>query len=613
MFLRHFFAPTAAAFALFVAESAYAEVKQTGDGTSLPQPVPAAEIDKSMRDGWKRDTLTNVDTAGNNVHPGVPYGDLFPTFVDGDAVTLQGLFKWRNEKIDPEKDARTAPGFFSPTCGFSGELVLRGGDCNLAFGWYNVLDPNNPTPPTAGEIYELLPSNISEYMQCMTQGGTLQAETAGFCPLGWDRHHPYKMSQVAWTPKAFDSGMIATDPRYKGKYVAFALIGKPNSKCTQTKHSIAAHNQKNSSGQPWITTLIWQSTIDPEAFYIGFEDLPMLPSNWKDAGPGAGGCDGDFNDFVFYVSGINCQGGGQACDTGLQGACSLGRTDCSVAGEKSACRPIIQPGKELCDNVDNDCNGFVDDGMGLCPADQVCDKGSCVAACNTGEFKCTNGLECKNGFCIDAACASMMCPAGQACRQGACVNACDGVTCPAGQECQLGRCVDPCANIKCPGGRVCERGLCVSDCKCRGCSNGLVCGGDGRCADTMCANVTCPAGQKCQGGVCKDPCAGVVCPGGAQCVNGVCGDPMSSGGSTNGSAGGISIGNGGSLSIGTGGSTSSGNNSSTSGNGNQARREVGETGCSCRTVPSSTSRLGFGLAALAALGAILRRRRSAVR
>jgi MYXO-CTERM domain-containing protein len=554
--------------------------------------------------------MTYKDLMGTNVNPPVPYGDLFPTFVNGDAVTLSGLFKWRKENIDPVKDARTAPGFFSPTCGFSGELLLRGGNSNLAFGWYNVLDPKDPTPPPDSEVYELIPSNTEQYMMCVTQNGTVQPEGTGFCPFGWDRHHPYNMSQVAWTPKAFDSGMIASDKRYKGKYVAFALLGKPNGKCTQTKHSIAAHNQKNSAGQPWITTLIWQSTVDPEAFYIGFEDLPMLPSNWKDAGAGSGGCDGDFNDFVFYVSGINCQGGGQACDTGLQGACSLGRTDCSVAGEQSACRPIVQPGKELCDNVDNDCNGFVDDGDGLCAAGQVCDKGSCVAACNTGEFKCANGLECKEGFCVDSACAAMTCPAGQACRQGTCVNACDGVTCPVGQECQLGRCVDPCAGTTCPAGRVCERGLCLSDCKCRGCAGDLMCGNDGRCVDTKCANMNCGPGQKCQNGVCKDACDGVVCPGGAMCENGVCGDPATSGGSSNGTAGGLSIGNGGGLTIGSGGSDNGSGNATSSGNSSGTpARQAADSGCNCRMVPNTTSRLGLGLAAAGALSMLLRRRR----
>jgi hypothetical protein len=395
--------------------------------------------------------------------------------------------------------------------------------------------------------------------------------------------------------------------------VAFALLGKANSQCTQTKHSIAAHNQKNETGKPWITTLIWQSTLDPEAFYIGFEDLAMTAQSWKQVPPGqVAANDGDFNDFVYYISGISCEGGGQSCDTGRQGACSLGRTDCKVGTEMPTCRPIIQPGSELCDNVDNDCNGVVDDGD-LCSVGEACDKGVCVHACNNNEFPCSGGETCTaRGLCVPADCASVECPQGQACRAGKCVNACDGVTCPQGQECQLGRCVDPCAGVTCPGGRVCERGLCVSDCKCRGCTQGLTCGTDGRCLDTMCANVSCPAGQKCQSGACKDPCQGVVCPGGVKCSNGSCPDPMpgSAGNtSTAGMGGGVVVGTmGGSTSV--GGATGGGN----AGSGNDAatgRRIAAPSGCGCR-VSDGRQNLATWLvsltAAVLALGGRRRRR-----
>ena len=32
--------------------------------------------------------------------------------------------------------------------------------------------------------------------------------------------------------------------------------------------------------------------------------------------------DGDFNDFVFFITGLTCEGGGEPCDTGLKGACA---------------------------------------------------------------------------------------------------------------------------------------------------------------------------------------------------------------------------------------------------------------------------------------------------
>jgi MYXO-CTERM domain-containing protein len=91
-------------------------------------------------------------------------------------------------------------------------------------------------------------------------------------------------------------------------------------------------------------------------------------------------------------------------------------------------------------------------------------------------------------------------------------------------------------------------------------------------------------------------------------VNGVCGEPTTSGGAP-GSAGSISIdfGSGGrSTGNGDGGTPGAGSGNTNSGG---PRREAAEAGCNCRTVPSGASRLGIGVAALAVLSVIARRRR----
>src|SRR4051812_34682839 len=48
----------------------------------------------------------------------------------------QTLFPSRNEQIDWQTDASPSPAVFSPLCGFTGRLVLRGGGCKVDFGWY---------------------------------------------------------------------------------------------------------------------------------------------------------------------------------------------------------------------------------------------------------------------------------------------------------------------------------------------------------------------------------------------------------------------------------------------------------------------------------------------
>jgi hypothetical protein len=620
MVARHLRAALLACSALSLAGAASAQVFQSDAAqTPLPQPVGMAEVVLAT-DSWAYKTTTQVnrDATGMNVN-GMTFGDYYPTFADGDAITLGGLFKFRGENIDPVADARTAPGYFSPSCGFSGELVLRGGDCEIKFGWYNVEDPNSTTAPTPDEIYPFLPEDVF-LDAAMTMHDTMKETITyqmacqpplsnGFCPLAWDNVDPRQLDKKLWTRRAYDSGKIKQDPRYKGKYVGFAVIGNPSKLCSQNKYSMMEHNQRNAQGKAWVTTLIYQSTVDPEGFYMAFEDLPMAPDDWHKTGVNGNNAtnDGDFNDFVFYVSGINCLGGGMPCTVpDLQGACSLGRTDCATEGTTGMCRPIIAPGAELCDNVDNDCNGVVDEGAGLCPGTQVCDKGKCIEACGTGEFRCLEGFTCRTGSCIENACVDVVCEAGQVCRAGVCANACDNTVCPSGQECQLGRCVDPCAAVECAAGKVCERGLCVSDCSCRGCKDGLVCGADGRCADPACANVMCEAGKKCAAGACVDSCEGVMCPSMQVCVNGSCMLASGSGGTSSigGTDGGIDFGGGLSL----GGSNGTGANSANNGK----KPDLKDPGCACDVVgrsPASGAALLVGGLAVVLLGA--RRRRQA--
>jgi Domain of unknown function (DUF4114) len=592
---------------------AEAQVFQTDAAmTPLPQPVGVAELNL-ITQSWGRNTMTQSwkdPATGAQLMAPIVYGEYysppaFPQFEDGDAITLKGLFKWRREQLDPVADAKTTPGYFSPACGFQGQLLLMGGNCQVSFGWYNVEDPNSMTPPAADEIYEFIP-NDPAYLNCKTENGA--AKNDGFCPLAWDSRSPRDLSIQQWTPMAFDSGNIKEDPRYKGKYVAFAVIGNPKLSCKETKYSMYNHNKRNANGEPWVASLIYQSTADPEGFYMAFEDLPMSTADWRKSG-GMYENDGDFNDFVFYVSGISCLGGGQPCDTGKQGACSVGRTDCAADGATGMCRPIITPGAEQCDNVDNDCNGLADDGEGLCSAGQVCDKGSCVAACGTGEFRCDSGTTCKGGFCVEDACVDKSCPAGEVCRGGECKSSCGGVICPKGQECQLGRCVDPCQAVQCSGGKVCERGLCVSDCSCRGCAEGLVCAEDGRCSDPKCVNVMCPQGSTCVDGQCTDACAGVVCPGGGQCVNGACQMAAGGGASVGGSGGGLDLGGG--LNFGGGpNGTGNGNGTGNNGAGSSGRGRVSQApGCACEVIGGAP---GGGVALLLSavgLAGLARRRR----
>ena len=79
------------------------------------------------------------------------------------------------------------------------------------------------------------------------------------------------------------------------------------------------------------------------------------------------------------------QGQGQACDSGGRGVCGPGTRRC--AGGEPICRPDVMASAELCDTLDNDCDGMVDEGFAM--AEEVCngvddncngtrDEGTCV-------------------------------------------------------------------------------------------------------------------------------------------------------------------------------------------------------------------------------------------
>jgi alpha-tubulin suppressor-like RCC1 family protein len=215
-------------------------------------------------------------------------------------------------------------------------------------------------------------------------------------------------------------------------------------------------------------------------------------------------CDGVDNNCNGSVDEGN-PGGGAGCSTGLLGACSAGTVVCSAGA--LGCHQTTQAKAETCDNVDNDCDGTVDNGASatcaaLAHATAACVSGACAIGSCTGAFLDCNstaadGCEvngasdlascgaCSNA-CADAAHAT------KTCTTGSCGFTCTGTygDCDGNAQngCETDKFSDPFNCGVC--GNVCPNGGCVAgSCTCvpqtcagqcgnvpDGCGNVLNCG-----------------------------------------------------------------------------------------------------------------------------------------
>ena len=233
--------------------------------------------------------------------------------------------------------------------------------------------------------------------------------------------------------------------------------------------------------------------------------------------------------------------------------------------------PDKHPGLvEICDGLDNDCNGLTDDGlippdcmvcMGAngwvlspdhCLIDEVCyEAGSlsplspclvCDPAENPTEWSnnCSATQECCENECIDISSdmnncggCNLICDDGNPCTIDFCVNGvCISQFAPAGTPCPDGEC-DGAGNCEpiCPNGcddgnpctiDYCVNGVCISEFAPAGttCPDGE-CDGAGNC-EPICPN-GCDDGNPCTIDLCiNGVCVNEFAPAGTACPNGQC-------------------------------------------------------------------------------------------
>ncbi len=215
---------------------------------------------------------------------------------------------------------------------------------------------------------------------------------------------------------------------------------------------------------------------------------------------------------------------GEPCDDGELGVCfGTGVFECTDDGLGTACvidMPGLQPGAEICNDLDDDCDGYVDedennqplDCGGCVPALEICDgiDNDCdlaideevdvfenqpevfgvacgeleaphdQAPCQLGIVRCINGDDRCVGFV--GPCGAEGEPPCEVCNGAD--DDCDGLAdnqaeCPApDQDCVEAQCVFECegGEFPCPGGFDCRDGYCFRrDCNESGCDAGEVC------------------------------------------------------------------------------------------------------------------------------------------
>ena len=196
-----------------------------------------------------------------------PNGLVVPLDSKNGEVQIYTMLQTREPGVNWQTDSNTTPEVFSPLCDFTAELVLRQTGSNLAVGWYNV-DPARTVAPALTEIYQVIPKSS---------------------PVG----------------TKITGATIRGDTRYKGGLIGFALMsdGSFTSKFTEKKWNTICTSCTPQG--PWIHSVTYISKATANGFYVAFEDGNPTGSSFNN--------DGDYNDYVFFFTGLTCQGGGQQC------------------------------------------------------------------------------------------------------------------------------------------------------------------------------------------------------------------------------------------------------------------------------------------------------------
>jgi hypothetical protein len=390
-------------------------------------------------------------------------------------------------------DVLCAGDFSAPPAGGNAALIANGYKLLWAPHWDNLANPAGATAADQhlatwlGNISQFVTNGNNVLAECSSattlEGGPDGAGTKiGTAGTRFQTTNQFQSTDVASTGgNQTDVLLLPTDPNMQIGDFPYALVGgyltdfypshatNPPSVYNPNVNVFINQNVVG-TGEQDIYTRIRKDSNNNEGLvvYLGGHDYCTN---------GNGNCTQTAGTRLVLNSlfnlGIPCADPNTPCNTGQPGVCAQGTLKCAANGGLT-CVPITAPSPEICDGLDNDCNGIVDD-LPTCPAGTaasgtppICTSGgkqcndcSCYDGtagtennppCHGGTEVCVSGTLPDGGPTGNWVCQGEVTPGPEICN-GIDDN-CDGIvdnlpTCPAGTQATVGICVS--AGAQCNG------------------------------------------------------------------------------------------------------------------------------------------------------------------